>query len=130
MPPGCDASASPVWRKSTPVPGVSHVDAEVPVARCASLAEIDSARDCGYPRGSDVTRRGGAGRGAPIVLALMVAILVGSPGVGAAASPVAYGTGMVPVQPPPPTPPPNPGDEELERSRGDVAARSAEVGRL
>ncbi len=64
------------------------------------------------------------------MLALLAAVLLGSPGVGVAAAPAAYGTGIVPAQPPPPTPPPNPGDEDLERSRGDVAARSAEVGRL
>ncbi|TCK24335.1 NlpC/P60 family protein [Pseudonocardia endophytica] len=66
-------------------------------------------------------------RGAPVVLALLVAVLVGSPGTGAVASPAAY---AVPAQPPPPTPPPNPNDQDLQRSRDDVAARSAEVGRL
>ena len=71
----------------------------------------------------------GRGRGAPIVLVLLAAVLVGSPGVGAAVTPVAQSVAL-PAQPPPPTPPPNPDDQDLERSRGDVAARSAEVGRL
>jgi peptidoglycan DL-endopeptidase RipA len=66
-------------------------------------------------------------RGAPVVLALLVAVLLGSPGVGAVAAPAAY---AVPAQPPPPSPPPNPNDQDLQRSRDDVAARSAEVGRL
>lgn len=74
--------------------------------------------------------RGGTAWGAPIVLVALVALLAGTPGADAVATPVAYGSAMVPAQPPPPVPPPNPGDEELERSRDDVAARSAEVGRL
>lgn len=65
------------------------------------------------------------------VVGLLTALLVGTPGVAAAAASVPVAPG-VPAQPPPPSPapPPNPGDEALQRSRDAVAARAAEVGRL
>lgn len=62
------------------------------------------------------------------VLALLGAVVLGTPAVGAAA--VVPAAAAVPAQPPPPQPPPNPGDDELERSRESVQERAAEVGRL
>lgn len=67
------------------------------------------------------------------MLGLLTAVLVAAPGVAtAAAEPVSRAVpaaAAVPAQPPP-APPPNPDDEALQRSRADVAARAAEVGRL
>ncbi|MFP5021331.1 C40 family peptidase [Pseudonocardia phyllosphaerae] len=63
------------------------------------------------------------------VLVLVAAVSVATPGVASPAPvPAAMAT---PAEPPPrPTPPPNPGDDDLARSRQDVADRTAEVGRL
>ncbi len=75
--------------------------------------------------------------GAPAVcgvLGLLTAVLAATPGIdpgpAVEVTRVAAVRATVPAQPPPPVPPPNPGDEQLERARGDVAARAAEVGRL
>lgn len=67
------------------------------------------------------------------VLGLLTAVLASTPGIDpgpVVETAVAAPAGAVPAQPPPPVPPPNPGDDQLERSRGDVSARAAEVGRL
>ncbi|MBW0103000.1 NlpC/P60 family protein [Pseudonocardia sp. KRD291] len=67
-------------------------------------------------------------------LGLLAALLASTPGIDPGPVAAVYAStataNAAPAQPPPPVPPPNPGDGELERSRGDVAARAAEVGRL
>ncbi|MDN5915575.1 MAG: NlpC/P60 family protein [Pseudonocardia sp.] len=101
-----------------------------------------------------MTRRVRPALGTPAgfaVLGLLTAVVASTPGVGAvpavdqaavdqaavdqaavdqAAAGQVVPERTVPGQPPPPVPPPNPDDEQLERSRDDVAARAAEVGRL
>ncbi|OLM19008.1 MULTISPECIES: NlpC/P60 family protein [unclassified Pseudonocardia] len=64
------------------------------------------------------------------VLALLGAVLLATPSVGAAGVVTTAATTVpgAPAQPPPP--PPNPDDDELEQSRQGVQERTAEVGRL
>ncbi|MBP2368589.1 C40 family peptidase [Pseudonocardia parietis] len=74
------------------------------------------------------------------VLAVLAAVLLATPAVGAAsvlpaaattapAQPAQPAQPTWPAQPAPP-PPPNPGDDELDQSRQTVQDRAAEVGRL